>query len=237
MSSKGSSFAELRRRAGPSIANSVMNAVPKGPVTDTLIAINVAIWLVLLVFGLTDVAAIEGGFIPARFGAAPGGLITHQFLLPALVTPITAAFLHAGVLHLLVNMAMLLFTGRFVEMALGRWPFAILYVAGIFGAAIGEYIASAGSWAPMVGASGPGSAVLAAYMLLFSRSRSQRTGPVPAYYVRAATLLAMWVILNLATSFALGEGGIRIAVGAHIGGFIAGLVLVRPLLEWRYRDA
>lgn len=211
--------------------------IPRGPLTDFLVLANCLIWLALTLLGLNERAAIEGGFIPARMSSDLSGMLGHEFFVPALLTPFSAAFLHANFFHLLVNMLLLLFTGRFVEMALGRQQMAVLYVAGIIGAALGEYLPAPESFSPMVGASGPGSAVIAAYMLLFAQTAPKAWGPIPASIARPLSLLLLWTIINLAMTFMLFDSGVRIAVGAHIGGFIAGLLLVRPLLRWRYPNA
>lgn len=211
--------------------------IPRGQVTNFLVGLNVLIWTVFWLLGLDGVAPVEGGFIPARFGAALSQITGHDFLVPFLLTPLSAAFLHAGFFHLLVNMLMLLFTGRFVEMALGKKGLILLYLVGAYAAALGEFLPHPQSLTPMVGASGPGSAVIAAYMMLFSRAAPRRFGPISPHVMRMGSLMLLWIILNLGIVFALSGDGMRIAIGAHIGGFAAGLLMVRPLLAWRHRNA
>lgn len=220
--------------------------IPSGPVTNALVAISVLVWIIvwtgILFFGLSEEIVLEAGFIPARAMAGGAEIPAYDFparayYVPFALTPLTAAFLHLDFLHLLFNMLMLLFTGRFVEMALGKGPVLLLYVAGAYCAALGEYWAGPQSASPMIGASGAASAIIAVYMMLYSRTRARPWGPVPAYVTRMASLLFLWVVLNLGMGLAMSGGGIRIAIWAHIGGFVAGLILFRPLLAWRYRHA
>ena len=82
---------------------------------------------------------------------------------------------------------------------------------------------------PMIGASGAISAIVGAYALLFGERRARRIGPVPADVVHIAWLAAAWVGIQLLIG-AAGMGDVTVAIGAHIGGFAAGLVLARPLL-------
>ena len=90
----------------------------------------------------------------------------------------------------------------------------------------------------MVGASGAISAVVATYALLYSQQQVRRIGPFSANIVRLAWLAGGWIALQLMIGFAtaggMGDLG-QIAVAAHIGGFLAGLALTRPLLRWRFR--
>jgi len=111
------------------------------------------------------------------------------------------------------------------------------------------YGATALQWAiqpqspnPMIGASGAISAIIATYALLYSQQNVRRIGPLSANLVRLLWLAASWIAIQLmigvATSGGLGGGfgdlG-QIAIAAHIGGFLMGLLLTRPLLRWRFR--
>jgi membrane associated rhomboid family serine protease len=92
----------------------------------------------------------------------------------------------------------------------------------------------------MIGASGAISAVLGAYALLFGRNKVKFANPTLALWVNALWLMVAWVALNVivAFTFASVTGGMfQLAVGAHIGGFLAGLALANPLLLLRYRRA
>jgi membrane associated rhomboid family serine protease len=89
----------------------------------------------------------------------------------------------------------------------------------------------------MIGASGAISAVLAVYALLFSRNEVRAIGPIPAHWVRALWLAAGWTGVQWLLGFATSRGSYQIATAAHVGGFLVGLAMARPLLAWRYRRA
>lgn len=202
----------------------------------TGIAVATALVSALLILtGLLSQAAIGAGFIPLRIeGAAlPSGL---AFAVPAWLTPLTATLIHGGWAHLAFNLLMFVFCGRETERALGAGGIAVLYVVGAYAAAAMQWVFAPASALPMIGASGAISAVVGAYAVLFGRRRAKRMGPVPAYVVHIAWLAVAWIGIQLLIGFA-GMGGVTVAIGAHIGGFVAGLVLARPLLGWRFRRA
>ena len=189
--------------------------------------------VLVLLSGWLPYAAVMGGFIPERFA----GLVIPDELgaaVPAVLTPLSATLIHGGVGHLLLNLLMLVYCGLLVERAVGAAGLVVLYVAGGYAAAVGQWLIGGGG--PMIGASGSISAIVAAYALFYGRNRVRAVGPVPGNVVQVAWLAAAWIGIQLLVG-AVGFGGGSIAVGAHIGGFIAGLVLARPLLLWRHRGA
>ncbi len=185
----------------------------------------------LIVFGELPYGAVEGGFIPARLADGTGG-----FALPAWLTPLTATLVHGGFAHLALNLVILVFCGKQVERVLGAGPVVVLYVVGGYAAAAAQWAVDPGSTVPMIGASGAISALVAAYARLFGERRARAIGPFSADVVHVAWLAAAWVGIQLLMGIA-GLGGLAIAIWAHIGGFLAGLVLAHPLLRWRYRHA
>ena len=100
-------------------------------------------------------------------------------------------------------------------------------------------ITSSSSVKAMIGASGAISALLGTYALIYSQRGVKPIGPIPAHVVRILWLAAGWTVLQLMIALAGGFdsffGGV--AIGAHIGGFIAGLLLARPLLARRFRTS
>jgi membrane associated rhomboid family serine protease len=157
----------------------------------------------------------------------PGGI-------PVWLTPLSAAFLHAGLLHLSLNMLMLLFCGRFVEKVLGGKLLLLLFLVGAYAAAATEFAFQPDSDSPMIGASGAISAIIGTYALLYSRQQVKAIGPFSANAVRILWLAAAWTIIQIMVGI-VSLGGIgRIAIGAHIGGFVAGLLLTKPLVYARF---
>jgi membrane associated rhomboid family serine protease len=210
--------------------------------TPATLAIAGATILVSLLISFAQAeqwAAVVGGFIPLLASGAqvaPGAGITP---FPSWTTPLTATLIHGGLAHLLLNMVMFVYCGQMVERGLGTKGLVVLYVVGAYVSAGGQWLQTPHSPAPMIGASGAISAVIAAYALLFSEQKVADFGPIPGSVVRVAWLAAAWIGVQLLIGFAgLGGGPARqIAIAAHIAGFLVGLLLTRPLLLWRYRGA
>lgn len=194
--------------------------------------------------GLENALAYAGGFIPARVAMpdllAQAGLPVAA--VPALLTPLTATLLHGSWMHLIFNLLTLLYCGRQVEMVLGGRLWLLLYAVGAYAAALGQWAFDPGLIVPMIGASGAISALIGAYALLFGRREVRAIGPIPSSVVRMVWLGAGWTALQLMVGVAT-ENGVQglgvgnasgIAIGAHIGGFLAGMLLTRPLLRWRF---
>ena len=155
-----------------------------------------------------------------------------------LFTPITAMFLHGGWFHILGNMIFLWVFGDNVEDAIGHVSYLFFYVLAGIAAATAQIWVDTGSAVPMVGASGAIAGVLGGYVVLYPRATIAAVifpfffwaFPVPAF-----VLIGLWFFLQLLN----GAASIGTAVGAsegvawwaHIGGFLAGLVLV-----WAFRN-
>lgn len=202
-------------------------------VTLAIAGLTTLAWMLAWATGIEDYAVVWGGFIPERVH----GLAIGQATAPLWLTPLTATLVHAGLIHILFNMLILLFCGRSVETILGRTGLIILYVAGAYAAALGQYLINIERAVPMVGASGAISAVLGAYATLFGRNRVRIANHRIAVWVNALWLAAAWIVLQLLSGFTFETIGAKLAFGAHIGGFLAGLILARPLLLFRYRRA
>jgi membrane associated rhomboid family serine protease len=203
------------------------------PVTIAIALLTAAAWLIAWAAGWEQDAVALGGFIPARVG----GLAHDPWPVLALLTPLSATLVHSGFVHVAFNLVMLLFCGRSVERVLGGRGVAILYLVGAYAAAAAEYAWNPGGLVPMVGASGAISALLGAYALLFGRNKVKIAHPGLAILVNALWLGAAWIGLQILIGFTFEAGGLRIAIFAHIGGFIAGLALARPLLLLKWRGA
>jgi membrane associated rhomboid family serine protease len=203
----------------------------RAPVTLAIAALTAAAWLLAWIAGWQEGAVAVGGFVPAH--ALGGG----EGPVPALLTPLTATLVHSGFVHIFFNLIMLLFCGRSVEHVLGGRGVVILYLVGAYAAAAAQYAVGPSETVPMVGASGAISALLGAYALLFGRNRVKVAHPGVATLLNALWLGAAWVILQVLIGFTFETTGLRIAIAAHIGGFVAGLALARPLLLLRWRGA
>lgn len=217
--------------------------LPRGQMTNGLAIITLVLFVLVWGLGQIDYAAAVGGFIPARL-SSPGAFVhsVGAFSVPAWLTPLSATLIHGGWMHIGFNMLMLVFCGRHVEHVLGPRLLLVLYVIGAYAAAGAEWLLNPSSLSPMVGASGAISALLGTYALMYSHQKVRAIGPFSANFVRIAWLAAGWTAIQLMIGLAtaggtddLGDGIGQIAIGAHIGGFIAGLVLTRPILHLRFR--
>ena len=194
--------------------------------------------LTALAFVLAEMAGLQmraaswGGFLPYRFsfdGYGPGA--------PVWLTPLTATLVHVDWIHLLFNLLFLLFCGRAVEGVLGPVAIVLLYVIGAYAAAAGQFVIDPHSTSPMIGASGAISAVLGAYAMLFGRNKVKVKSPTLALWLNALWLMAAWIGLQLVLGIVSAGLNVGVAIGAHIGGFLAGIALARPLLLFRNRKA
>ena len=188
-------------------------------VTFGLIAVNVLFFFAELNGG--EALVEQWAFVPRRFLANPAG----DFL-----TLFTSMFMHAGWVHLLSNMLYLWIFGDNVEDRLGHIKFTAFYLVCGLAATAAQLAFSTGSNIPNLGASGAIAGVLGAYILMFPQGRvnvlmGRGVIPVPALVV-----IGFWIVLQLfsgigsfATTTTEDTGGV--AYMAHIGGFIAGLVL------------
>ena len=189
-------------------------------VTRVLVALNAVIAILMGLAGSSarDVLVFWGGLVPLRLTLAVEGQVP---VLGAVSTLLGHMFLHGGALHLLMNMVMLLAIGRILEPALGSRRFLALYLLSGRAGGFAEWAWSPMSAVPAVGASGAISGLVAAQAMLFGKSKR---GPL----LQALGLGVAWVVLQIAASAALAGPGLRLAIAAHIGGFIAGLALARP---------
>jgi membrane associated rhomboid family serine protease len=214
-------------------------------ITVGLIAANVLVWLFLQGLGSEATLArsvCELGLIPGEVlqRAKPGtgvelapGLVCLVDAAPKYWTVLTSMFAHGGWFHLFGNMWFLWVFGNNIEDAMGHGRFIVFYLLCGAAAAAAQVAVNPGSVVPMVGASGAISGVLGAYLLLYPRVRVHTILFFGFYVTRIAVpayvMLGYWALLQLlggvSSLTVLERGGV--AFFAHLGGFIAGLVLIR----------
>jgi len=149
-------------------------------------------------------------------------------------------FLHGGWLHLIGNMLYLWIFGDNIEDRLGRIRFLLFYLLCGVVAALGQGIADPQSEVPMIGASGAISGVLGAYIVLYPHARILVLVPLVVFIttlrVPALVVLGLWFAGQLLSSLAAAPGsGGGVAFAAHVGGFVAGLVMIRLFVRDRRR--
>lgn len=194
-------------------------------VNVTLIIINILVWLFQLSLGSRGEAFIlHYGLVPVRFF---WGL--HHDLAASVVPVFTSMFLHGGWFHVLGNMWFLYIFGDNVEDRVGHINYFFFYFICGIGAAMAQTFLSPHSSLPIVGASGAIAGILGGYFLLFPHSRILTLVPIFIFIqfveIPAFIFLILWFLLQfMMGAFSTGEGGV--AWWAHIGGFVAGVVLV-----------
>lgn len=220
------------------------NPTRRRPVaTYVIIGLNVVAW------GLFQRFGFDPGFSESlcRYGLVPGDLLgtiepgsklrIAQNLIcqfdgeTNVVTLVSSMFMHGGWLHLIGNMWFLWVFGDNVEDSMGAFRFTLFYLLAGLVAAAAQIATDTTSVIPMVGASGAIGGVMGAYALLYPRARVRTliflgffitTVSIPAVFI-----LGWWFVVQLISGLpSLGRPGGGVAFWAHIGGFIAGVLLV-----------
>jgi hypothetical protein len=217
-------------------------------VTYFIIALNTLVFLFELSVSEQGRGALNGliyhfGVVPWRFdhivAAWPASSLTGLFL-PIL----TSMFLHASWLHLIGNMWFLWIFGDNIEDYLGHFSYLLFYLVCGLAAAVTHILLNAGSRLPSVGASGAIAGVMGAYFVLYPKARVMMWfPPIFFFHLPAWLVLGYWFFMQFlsgaATSIAETSQNGGIAFWAHVGGFVAGIVLIKVLPERprRYRYA
>ena len=208
-------------------------------VTLALIALNCLVFfyeLVLPPAGLEQLV-FTFGMVPAKLTAFP----THPDIsfADATVPFLTSMFLHGGWLHLIGNMWFLWIFGDNVEDYLGHVRFLLFYVLCGLAASVAHLAFNLNSTIPTLGASGAIAGVLGAYLLLFPGARILTYFPYFfLFHVPAYVILIYWFVLQVlqgTATLAEARAGGGVAWWAHVGGFVAGLALVKLVASRRRR--
>ena len=222
------------------------NATQRTPViTMALIALNVAAFIGIQGAGAAEPLAASVcnlGLIPAELMASvpPGAAFPMGQRLVCVTDPgrqplniFTSMFMHGGWMHLVGNMWFLWLFGNNIEDSTTRPRFLAFYLLCGIAAALAQVFADPQSIVPMVGASGAISGVMGAYLILFPRVRVFTMVPLGFYVTSVAlpawAMLVYWMVLQIlsqaASTVAGHKGGV--AYLAHVGGFAAGVVLIK----------
>jgi len=169
--------------------------------------------------------------------AALSGIPSERYpAIPTLFTVVSSMFLHGGWMHLIGNMLFLWIFGNNVEDAMGHFRFVLFYLLCGSVAVLAQTAMMPDSTIPMIGASGAVSGVLGAYLLLYPHARVLVLIPLGLLsrllYLPAVFVLGFWLVLQVLSSLLADPGQPGIAFGAHIGGFMAGMLLI-PLFKHR----
>ena len=230
-------------------------------VTYFLIAVNTMVFLMELWVGMGNsrqfnLFLLQFGVVPARFpvvlfnqGYVPWDLVSQlgtRYVPPlAAILPIfTSMFLHGGWLHLIFNMWALWIFGDNVEDYLGHSLYLVLYFVCGIAAAVLHTMFNIGSTVPSVGASGAIAGVMGAYFLLYPRARVLTLVPfffvfflwLPAWIVLGYWFVAQFLSGAASSIASHSSSSSGIAFWAHVGGFLAGMLLIKvfPARPRRY---
>ena len=212
-------------------------------VTFIIIALNVLVWVFVQQAGSGDgymASLCTFAAIPADItgGLSAGDVIqlgqdaTCQVSGLGWITVLTSMFMHGSWMHLIGNMWFMWVFGNNIEDSMGHVRFVIFYLLCGLLASLAHILTDPGSIVPTVGASGAISGIMGAYLVLYPRVRVQtlfflvfiiRVIPLPAW-----VLLVQWIVIQVISGFSTygAEGG-GVAFWAHIGGFVAGIVLIK----------
>lgn len=198
-----------------------------------LIVIN--LWIFISNLGLSQ-SGLENLYL--RYGVVPSEvfyLVKADASYFLILSPfITAMFLHGGWFHVIGNMWYLWIFGDNIEDRLGHLRYLLFYLAtGIVGS-VAHVLINPTSPVPIVGASGAIAGVLGGYFIVFPRARVLALVPIIFFFtlmeIPAVIFLALWFILQLFSgTLSLSGAADPIAFWAHIGGFLAGAIMIKLL--------
>lgn len=198
-------------------------------------AVFIALCVLIFLWQVAGDPAHQQNIVYA-LGVIPSVLMGNAYLdpqlvwVPTLATIFTSMFLHGGWMHLIGNMLYLWIFGNNVEESMGHLRFVIFYLLCGVAAVLAQTLPNPDSNIPMIGASGAISGVLGAYLLLLPRARVLVAIPLGFYFytvrLPAGIVLILWFVLQLVSSLLADPNKGGVAFGAHIGGFVAGLLLI-----------
>lgn len=198
-------------------------------VTLGLIVANILIWIIWSTPSITGKEAVHAaylsyGYIPAVVNGYE--VLPAQYVMfPEAVSFITYAFFHSSFMHLAGNMLFLWVFGDNVEDAMGHFRFLLFYLACAAAGAFAHGLVDPASVSPLIGASGAAAGVIAAYLLLHPRVKIWVLvlGKIPLR-ISAMWVVSAWILFQVFSLIFNSDS--PVSWGAHVGGIIAGLVLV-----------
>jgi membrane associated rhomboid family serine protease len=213
-----------------------------------IIALNLLVFLFELSVAAQSPHALNSfmfqfGVVPSHFERVLAG--STRFSVPGLLlTVLTSMFLHAGWAHVIFNMLFLWIFGDNIEDYLGHFSYLLFYLTSGIVAMLTHIALNPGSRVPAVGASGAIAGVMGAYFVLYPRARVMTWFPpifffhLPAWLFLGYWFVGQFLMGAISMSVASQNAG-GVAVWAHVGGFVAGIVLIKLLPERprRYRYA
>ena len=211
-------------------------------VNYSFIGINILVFLLLQQLGSNDAFTYAFSLVPKEITSGidlTGVQVIRDSLgntaqIPQYATPLpvyfnflSSMFMHGDIMHIFGNMLFLFIFGDNIENAIGHIRYAVFYVLCGIAAAAGQIIMGPDSIIPMLGASGAISGVLGGYVLLFPRRNVRAIIFNFVTTVPAFVAIGIWIVYQLVLGYLSPSGGGGVAYAAHIGGFIAGVALIK----------
>jgi membrane associated rhomboid family serine protease len=206
---------------------------PPALITIGLIVLNVLVFVLELSQpsdGARQALIQAWGVVPHEYAVARD--LSPTIPLPFWSTLLTSMFLHAGWMHLLGNMLYLWVFGDNLEKVMGNARFLLFYLVCGIAAGLAHILVSGASNVPTVGASGAISGVLGGYLVLFPHNRVRVLTRGGVVAMPAIAVLGFWILIQFINgigSLAVTSATGGVAYMAHIGGFVAGVILVKLL--------
>ena len=212
-------------------------------VNYAIIALNIIVFVLFQSFGTNDAFTYAFAAVPKEIttgldlqgmvpvmdlaGRIVGRIPLQPTPIPVYGTILTAMFMHAGFSHIAGNMLYLWIFGDNLEDRLGHFRYLVFYLLCGVIAALAQIFTDANSVIPTLGASGAISGVLGGYLLLFPRRNVHAIIFYSVVQVPAFVALGLWIIYQAIQGYMTPAGTGGVAYMAHIGGFVAGLALVK----------
>lgn len=212
-------------------------------VNYAFIGINVLVFVLLQGLGGNDAFSYAFSLVPREItsGVDLQGLIGLQdgtgrvvaeiqhysTPLPVYFNFLSSMFMHGSIMHIFGNMLFLFIFGDNLENLLGHIRFAAFYIVCGFAAALAQIVMDSDSVIPMLGASGAISGVLGGYVLLFPQRQVRALIFNFLTTVPAFVAIGIWIVYQLVLGYLTPSGTGGVAYAAHIGGFVAGVVLIK----------
>lgn len=221
--------------------NSEITIIPV--VNYAFIGLNILVFVLLQGLGNNDAFSYAFSLVPQEItkgidiqglvpvttesGRVIGEIRHYSTPLPVYFNFLTSMFMHGSIMHIFGNMLFLFIFGDNLENLLGHIRFAVFYIICGIAAALAQVVMDPNSTVPMLGASGAISGVLGGYLVLFPQRQVRAIVFNFLTTVPAFVALGIWIGYQILLSFLTPEGEGGVAYAAHIGGFVAGVALIK----------
>lgn len=209
--------------------------LPRGRFTDALVA------LTFVVSMLQFAPVVAGLLYPHAF--SPALVLAGEWRDPvAWLSPVVSQFLLPemsvnGVLFVIFNTVLLLIAGRYVEKSIGPVGLGLTFLAGAYGGSVARMALTPFSPFPTLGSGAALFAVIGAYLMLYGVPRAIPIGQQYSRPVQIAVIAAIWTAFHVLVMLVSGGAELSVSLVNPLGGLLAGALIARPLLRWRWRKA